>query len=313
MLDEVRARGFVVCGVAEGKPGFSTTDGEGQWVGFDVDICRAVAAAVLSDAAKVQFRPLMPDEQLKAVKQGEVDVLARGVGWSMSLEIADGVRYAGTSFFNGLGLMVRRELGITSALELTGARICSNPVTGAEVELLDYFTSRKMPVEVVSFEKAEDAMLAYDAKRCEVLAAPLAGLSSQRLKLTTPDEHMILPDLVTQTATGPVVRQGDEAWWLIVHWTLMSLLVAEQIGLDSSNVEEWATSGPAVAQRLLGGGVADLVPPGLDPDWAERVIASVGNYAQIYDRHLGPDTPVGLARGHNALWSAGGLMVAPLP
>lgn len=310
-LEFVRERGFLVCGVSEGVPGFSITDASGKWSGYDVDFCRAVAAAVIGDAAKVKFRPLTAGEAENALRMGEVDILARSVAWHISLETEAALRFVGVTFFDGKALIVRRDLGIISALELSGTKICVLAGTQTEASVSDYFTANKMPFELVTFERVADARAAYEAKACDAYVTDLSHINSERVQLAAPDEHVVLPEALSKEPLGPVVRQGDDQWLTIVQWTLFSLINAEELGITAENIDLLVFSQSPIARRLTDLDSRFSTALGLDPNWTYTVIKSVGNFGEIFDRNLGVKSPLGLARGFNALWRNGGLIYAP--
>ena len=226
-LDDVKAKGFVQCGVSQGLPGFSNPDAQGNWSGMDADYCRAVAAAVFGDATKVKFSPLSAKERFTALQSGEVDVLSRNTTWTMSRDTTLGLNFAGVNYYDGQGFMVRKSLGVKSALELSGASVCTNTGTTTELNVADYFRANKMEYEIVAFEKADEVVAAYDAGRCDVFTTDQSGLYAERLKLANPDEHVVLPEIISKEPLGPVVRQGDDQWFDVVKWTHFALLNAE--------------------------------------------------------------------------------------
>lgn len=310
-LDDVQAKGSIQCGVSQGLPGFSNTDDAGNWTGLDVDFCRAMAAAIFDDADAVRYTPLSAKERFTALQSGEVDVLSRNTTWTMQRDTALGLNFAGVTYYDGQGFMVRKDLGVASALELSGASVCTNTGTTTELNVADYFRANNMPYEIVAFEKADEVVQAYDAGRCDVYTTDASGLYAQRLKLTNPDDHMVLPEIISKEPLGPVVRQGDDQWFNITKWVYFALVNAEELGVTSANVEEMKGSNNPAIKRLLGveGAFGEAI--GLENDWAARVIGSVGNYGEIFERNVGPDTPLGISRGLNALWSAGGIQYAP--
>lgn len=310
-LEDVKAKGSIQCGVSQGLPGFSNTDDAGAWTGLDVDYCRAMAAAVLGDADAVKYTPLSAKERFTALQSGEIDVLSRNTTWTMGRDTALGLNFAGVTYYDGQGFMVRKDLGISSALELSGASVCTNTGTTTELNVADYFRANNMPYEIVAFEKADEVVQAYDAGRCDVYTTDASGLYAQRLKLTNPDEHMVLPEIISKEPLGPVVRQGDDQWFNIAKWTYFALLNAEELGVTQANVEEMKGSDNPAIKRLLGveGSFGEAI--GLDNEWAARVIGAVGNYGEVFDNNVGPDTPLGISRGLNALWSDGGIQYAP--
>ena len=310
-LDDVKAKGFVQCGVSQGLPGFSNPDDQGNWTGIDVDLCKAVAAAVFGDASKVKFTPLSAKERFTALQSGEVDVLSRNTTWTMGRDTSLGLNFAGVNYYDGQGFMVRKSLGVKSALELSGASVCTNTGTTTELNVADYFRANKMEYEIVAFEKADEVVSAYDAGRCDVYTTDQSGLYAQRLKLTNPDEHVVLPEIISKEPLGPVVRQGDDQWFNIVKWTHFAMINAEELGVSKANAEEMKGSDNPEIKRLLGVEGEFGAGIGLDNDWAYQIVSQVGNYAEVFNANVGPDTPLAIARGTNALWSAGGLQYAP--
>lgn len=310
-LDFVRERGFVVCGVSEGIPGFSITDASGRWAGYDVDFCRAIAAAVLGQPDKVKFRPLTAGEAENALRMGEVDILSRSVAWRISLEAEASLRFVGVTFFDGKSLMVRRDLGVTSVLELSGAKICLLAGAPAATSVADFFHSKNMPFVAIPFDRTEEARQAYDGRSCDAYIADLSRIQAERLQLAAPDDHVVLPEVLSKEPLGPVVRQGDDQWLTIAQWTLFTLINAEELGVTSENVDSLVFSeSPSVRQLTeLDSRFSNAL--GLDPKWTYTVIKAVGNFGEIFDRNLGVKSPLGLQRGFNALWRNGGLIFAP--
>ncbi|MCP1336022.1 amino acid ABC transporter substrate-binding protein [Futiania mangrovi] len=310
-LDNVKAKGFIQCGVSQGLPGFSNTDDAGKWTGLDVDLCRAVAAAVFGDASKVKYTPLSAKERFTALQSSEIDILSRNTTWTMTRDTSLGLNFAGVNYYDGQGFMIRKSLGIASALELGGASVCTNTGTTTELNAADFFRKNSMDYTLVAFEKADEVVAAYDSGRCDVYTTDASGLYAQRLKLTNPDEHMVLPEIISKEPLGPVVRQGDDQWFNIVKWTHFAMLNAEELGVDSENVEQMkGTDNPSI-RRLLGIEGEFGQGLGLSNDWAVNIIAQVGNYGEVFDRNVGPDTPLGISRGLNALWTDGGIQYAP--
>ncbi|WP_049792572.1 amino acid ABC transporter substrate-binding protein [Polymorphum gilvum] len=310
-LDDVKAKGFVQCGVSQGLPGFSNPDAQGNWTGLDVDVCRAVAAAVFGDASAVKFTPLSAKERFTALQSGEIDILSRNTTWTMSRDTSLGLNFAGVTYYDGQGFMVRKALGVTSALELSGASVCTNTGTTTELNVADYFRTNNMPYEIVAFEKSDEVVQAYDAGRCDVFTTDASGLYAERLKLSNPGDHMVLPEIISKEPLGPVVRQGDDQWFNIARWTLNAMINAEELGVTSANVDEMKSSENPEIKRLLGIEGAFGEGVSLSNDWAYNIIKQVGNYGEAFDRNVGPDTPLGIARGLNALWSKGGILYAP--
>jgi general L-amino acid transport system substrate-binding protein len=307
-LAQVKDKGFVQCGVSQGLPGFSNADDAGEWTGLDVDLCRAVAAAVFGDASAVKFTPLSAKQRFTALASGEVDILSRNTTWTMTRDTQLGLNFAGVNYYDGQGMMVPIALGVTSATELDGANICTNTGTTTELNITDFFRANGMSFNLVAFEKADEVVAAYDSGRCDVYTTDRSGLAAQRGKLTAPDSHMVLSEIISKEPLGPVVRQGDDQWFNIVRWTLNAMINAEELGITSENVNatDYNDVSPSVA-RLVGkeGNFGEEL--GLDNKWAYNIIRQVGNYAESYEANV---TPLGLARGVNALWSDGGILYA---
>lgn len=310
-LAQIKAKGFIQCGVSQGLAGFSESNADG-WSGIDVDFCRSVAAAVFGDDTKVKYTPLSGKERFAALTSGEIDLLSRNTTWTATRDTQRGFNFAGVIYYDGQGFMVRKDLGVSSALELSGATICANTGTTTELNVADFFTSNNMDYELVVFEKSDEVVAAYDSKRCDAYTTDASGLYAQRLKLADPQSHTILPEMISKEPLGPIVRQGDDQWFNIVRWTLFALLNAEEMGVSSQNAEKLksSTENPAI-KRLLGTEAAFGEGLGLSNDWAFNIISKVGNYAEIYDANLGPKTPLGIERGINALWTNKGIHYAP--
>jgi general L-amino acid transport system substrate-binding protein len=310
-LEAVKAKGFVQCGVSQGLPGFSNADDSGNWTGIDVDLCRAVAAAVFGDGSKVKFSPLSAKQRFTALSSGEIDILSRNTTWTMTRDTQLGLNFAGVNYYDGQGMMVPAGLGVKSATELDGANICTNTGTTTELNITDYFRSNNMSFNLVAFEKADEVVAAYDAGRCDVYTTDRSGLAAQRTKLTNPDAHTVLPEIISKEPLGPVVRQGDDQWFNIVRWTLNALINAEEMGITKANAKARlaGTKNPAI-KRLLGGEGKFGEELGLSNDWALNAITAVGNYGESYEANVGPNTPLKLDRGVNELWSKGGILYA---
>ncbi len=317
-LDDVKAKGFVQCGVSQGLIGFSNPDESNNWTGLDVDFCKAVAAAVLGDATKVKYSPLSAKERFTALQSGAIDVLSRNSTWTMSRDTTLGLSFAGVTYYDGQGFMVPTKLGVKSAKELNGASVCTQTGTTTELNLADYFKSNKMEYKIVAFEKNEEVLKAYQEGRCDVFTTDQSGLYAEILKFPNAADHMVLPEIISKEPLGPVVRQGDAGWFNVVKWTYYATLTAEELGVTSANVDEMKTSENPEIQRLLSTKVkgADGVEAdndfgkglGLGPDWAYNIVKQVGNYSEIFERNL---AQLKIARGKNALWNAGGLQYAP--
>jgi general L-amino acid transport system substrate-binding protein len=311
-LDDVKARGELNCGVSTGVNGFSAPDASGEWQGFDVAVCRAVAAAVLGDPKKVKFVTTTGQTRFTALASGEVDMLARNSTWTFSRDTDLKLDFVGVNYYDGQGFMVNKDMGITSAKELDGATVCIQTGTTTELNLADYFRVNNMTYEPVPIEKNEEAQQQYLARACDVYTTDASGLAATRATFADPENHIILPEIISKEPLGPVVRHGDNQWADIVRWTLYALVAAEEYGVTSANIEELAkgTTNPEI-NRLLGTEGEQGVMLGLDKDWAKRAIQAGGNYGEIFAAHIGESTPVGLARGLNALWTQGGLQYAP--
>ncbi len=310
-LDDVKAKGFIQCGVSQGLPGFSNPDAQGNWSGLDVDVCRAVAAAIFGDASKVKYSPLSAKERFTALQSGEIDMLSRNTTWTSSRDTSLGLNFTGVTYYDGQGFLVRKSLGVTSALELSGASVCTQTGTTTELNIADYFRSNNMPYEVVAFEKADEVIKAYDAGRCDVFSTDASGLYAERLKLANPADHVVLPEIISKEPLGPVVRHGDDQWFDLVKWSLFAMINAEELGITSANVEEMKSSENPEIKRLLGAEGDFGQQLGVGNDWVVNIVKGVGNYGESFDRNVGPDTPLGIARGLNALWTKGGLQYAP--
>ena len=311
-LDDVKAAGKLKCGVSQGLPGFSTPDDSGKWTGLDVDYCRAVAATVLDDPEAVEFVSLSAKDRFTALSSGEIDILSRNTTWTITRDTDLGITFTGVSYYDGQGMMVPASLGVTTALELDGATICTNTGTTTELNITDYFTQHGMSFELVALENSDEVIAAYGAGRCDVFTTDRSGVAAERLKLADPDAHVVLPETISKEPLGPSVRADDKQWERVSKWVLNALIEAEEYGITSANVDEMMTSENPSVQRILGAGDNDYgAPLGLTKDWAARAIKAVGNYGEIYDRNVGPDTPLKLDRGVNNLWNNGGFMYAP--
>ena len=310
-LDDVRQRGYLICGVNIGLAGFGLPDDRGTWRGFDIDYCRAVAAAIFDDPEKIKFIPLSGKDRFTALQSGEVDVLSRNTTWTQSREAGQGLLFTGINYYDGQGFMVPKRLGLTSAKQLAGASICAQQGTTTELNLADYFRSRDMKFEAVVFASADEAIKAYDAGRCDAFTTDGSALYSQRLKLTRPDDHVVLPETISKEPFSPAVRQGDDRWFNLVKWTHFALLDAEELGVTAANVEAMEKSDNPEIRRLLGVEGDYGAGLGLSPDWAARIVRAVGNYGEIFERNLGKDSALKIPRGLNALWTGGGLHYAP--
>lgn len=306
-LDAIKSKGVLRCGVNTGLLGFSAPDSQGKWTGIDADFCRAVAVAILGDPSKVQYVPTNAQNRFTALQSGEVDMLSRNTTWTSSRDSTLGSVFAGVLFYDGQGFMVKKSANITKASQLNGATVCVQPGTTTELNLTDYFKVNNMELNPVVFEPLPETEAAYDAGRCDAYTTDASGLYATRLKLSNPDDHIILPEIISKEPLGPVVRQGDDKWLNVVKWTHFVMLNAEEAGVTSANVEEMKTSDNPDIKRLLGTEGTFGEPMGLTNDWAANVIKTIGNYGEVFDRNVGPDTPLGISRGLNALWTKGGL------
>jgi len=310
-LDVVKGRGFLNCGSNPGLAGFGLPDDKGQWQGFDIDFCRAVAAAIFDDPTKVKFLPLSSKDRFTALQSGEIDLLVRNTSWTLSREVGQGFLFTGITYYDGQGFMVHRKLNVTSALELSGASICVQQGTTTELNLADFFRSNNLPYEPVTFATGDEALKAYETGRCDALTTDASGLYAQRAKLTTPEEHVVLPEIISKEPLGPLVRQGDDQWFNLVRWVNFAMLNAEEDGVNSKNLEEKTKSESPEIKRLLGfeGNFGEGL--GLTRDWIYRIIKHVGNYGEVFDRNLGDGSKLKIKRGINNLWTKGGLHYAP--
>ncbi len=312
-FDAVKARGEVICGVHTGLYGFSTPDERGQWSGIDVDVCRSVAAAMFGDASKVRFVPLSAQARLTALQSGEVDILSRNTTWTLTRDTANGLNFTGVNYYDGQGFMVPTELGITSANELDDATVCVQTGTTTEKNLADWFRAQGKDFRPVTIEKYEEVTAAYLAGRCDAITSDASQLAAIRANDTPdPEDHIILPEIISKEPLGPSVRHGDDQWFDLVKWSLYATIEAEEAGVTSENVEDMkANSTDPNIQRLLGATPGMGGALGVSEDWAFNIIKQVGNYGEIYSRTVGEKSKLGLPRGLNALWTDGGLMYAP--
>ncbi|GAA0869907.1 amino acid ABC transporter substrate-binding protein [Brevundimonas basaltis] len=312
-LQAVKRRGRLNCGVHEGLVGFAYTDNRGEWRGFDADFCRALAAAVLGRPNAVRFVPLTASQRFDALRGGRIDVLWRATSWTMSREISEGIRFAGVNYYDGQGFLVRRSLDLASAQELNGARVCVQRATTSELNAGDFFRARGIEYRPVVTANEETARTAYQREDCDAFSADISALAAARTLLPNPEQHAILPDVISKEALGPAVKRGDESWTSVVRWTLNALILAEELGVTAANADQLAKDSRDPQIRRLLGVEGDLGPTmGLSRDWAKNAIKASGNYGEIFARNLGPDSALDLARGLNAQWNArpGGLIYA---
>lgn len=310
-LNQVKARGELQCGSNIGLAGFGQPDAQGNWSGLDVDLCRAISAAIFNDPKKVKFVPLSSKDRFTALQSGEVDVLVRNTTWTMSRDTSLGLDFGPVNYYDGQGFMVRKKLKIASAMELSGASVCSQQGTTTELNLADFFRANKLKYEPVIFATSDETIKAYDAGRCDVFTTDASGLYAERLKLTNPDDHIVLPEIISKEPLGPAWRHGDNQWGDVVKWAYYAMLNAEELGVTQKNVDEMMKSTNPEIKRLLGveGKFGEAI--GLTNDWAYRIIKHVGNYGESFERNVGQGSRLKIARGVNALWSKGGLQYAP--
>ena len=310
-LASVKQKGQVSCGVHTGLPGFGAADDKGVWRGFDVDYCRAIAAAVLGDAGKVKFVPTTPKERFTALNSGELDVLIRTTTWTLQRDSAQGLTFTGVNYYDSQSFMVKKSLGLKGAKDLDGASICVQTGTTTEKNLADFFRTNNLKYKSVVFERVDEALTAYQGGRCDAYTTDRSGLYAVRLQLQKPDDHVVLPDVISKEPLGPSVRQGDSQWFTIVRWVHFALLNAEEAGVTQANVDQMTGSENPEIKRLLGKEGDFGVGLGLDNAWAYRIIKQVGNYGEIFDRNVGADLRFKIDRGPNRLWTQGGLQYGP--
>ncbi|WP_298966820.1 amino acid ABC transporter substrate-binding protein [uncultured Roseibium sp.] len=312
-LEDVRAAGQLKCGIHEGLAGFAAPDANGKWQGLDVDICRAVASSVFGNSEAVEYIPVTGATRFSALASGEIDMLARTTTWTFSRDTDLKTEFVGVNFYDGQGFMVPASLGISSALELDGTTVCVNTGTTTELNLAEYFRANGMSYEPVPLETGAEAQQQFLSGSCDVFTGDASGLAANRATFPNPDEYVVLPEIISKEPLGPAVRHGDSEWEDIVRWSLNALITAEELGVTSENVEELASSVNKNAEinRLLGteGDLGAML--GVEADWAKTIIMSVGNYGEVFERHVGVNTPIGLERGVNALWTQGGLLYSP--
>jgi general L-amino acid transport system substrate-binding protein len=310
-LDKVKQKGFLQCGSNTGLAGFGVPDEKGVWTGLDVDVCRAIAAAIFNDATKVKYVPLSSKDRFTALQSGEVDVLVRNSTWTLSRDTSLGLNFTGVNYYDGQGFMVRKKLNVNSALELNGASVCTQQGTTTELNLADFFRANKMKYEVVAFASSDETIKAYDAGRCDAFTTDASGLYAERLKLANPNDHVVLPEIISKEPLGPAVRHGDDQWMDLVKWVHFAMLNAEELGVSKANLDQQLKSENPEVKRLLGteGKFGEAL--GLPNDWVVRIVRHVGNYGESFDRNVGEGSPLKIKRGLNALWNKGGLQYAP--
>ncbi|MDP8996761.1 MAG: amino acid ABC transporter substrate-binding protein [Pseudomonadota bacterium] len=317
-LESVRAAGKLTCGVDASTPGFTAPNDKGVWAGLDVDLCRAIAAATLGDANKVEYKPLTSETRFVALQAHEVDVLINNSTWTLSRDTQLALNFAAVNFYDGQGFMVRKDLGIASPKKLKGASVCVNEGTTTEKNLGDFDKSNNLGIQPVKFKDLDQARTAYEAGRCDAMTADSSSLAAERTGLKSPKDHVVLSELISKEPLGPVVRHGDDQWRDIVSWTHYAMLIGEEKGITSANVDdvkaknaEGTGGADNETQRFLG--ITDKMGEGLGLDnaWAYNILKQVGNYGEAFERNVGKNTPLALNRGMNALWSNGGLQYAP--
>jgi general L-amino acid transport system substrate-binding protein len=311
-LDGVKSKGYVQCGVSTGLPGFSSADEKGDFTGLDVDMCRAVAAAIFGDASKVKYSPLTAKERFTALQSGEVDMLSRNTTWTYTRDTSLGLNFTGASYYDGQGFLVTKNLGVKSALELDGASFCIQAGTTTELNLADYFRANKMAYTPITFDTSDQTVKAFEAGRCDALTSDQSQLYALRIKLEDPTSAVVLPEVISKEPLGPVVRQGDDEWFNIVKWSLFAMINAEELGVSSANVDEMKekSTDPNV-RRLLGIEGVKGEWMGLPDNWGYSIVKHVGNYGEAFERNVGEGSALGISRGLNALWSKGGIQYAP--
>ncbi|OVZ60225.1 amino acid ABC transporter substrate-binding protein [Pigmentiphaga sp. NML080357] len=310
-LDAVKKKGFVQCGVSTGVAGFSNPDSKGNWTGIDVDLCKAVAAALFGDATKFKLTPLNTQQRFTALQSGEVDVLPRNTSITLQRDTALGLTGVGVNFYDGQGIMVSKKLGVKSAKELDSAAICLQPGTTTELNLADWFRANKLTFKPVVIDKFDELVRAFAAGRCDAYTTDISALNVIRTtKLSNPDDYVVLPEMISKEPLGPMVRQGDEQWAAIVRWTLNAMIEAEEYGITSKNVDQMLKSPNPNVQRILGVTPGAGKNLGVDEKWAYNIVKQVGNYGESFERNLGQGSPLKMKRGANALWTQGGLMYA---
>lgn len=310
-LAKVKKNGYLRCGVNEGLPGFSVPDNKGEWTGLDVDFCRAIAAAIFNDPKKVRFTPTSAKVRFTVLQAGDVDLLSRNTTWTISRDTQLGLEFVGVAYYDGQGFLVPKKLNVTSAKQLSGATVCTNTGTTTELNLADFFRALNLKYKVIAFEKNQEVIAAYDSGRCDSMTTDISGLYAERLKLKAPADHIILPEIISKEPLGPVVSQGDPQWADLVRWTLFALVNAEELGVNSKNVDQMLKSPSPEVRRLLGVEGAFGEPLGLTKDWVVRIVKHMGNYGEMFERNVGQGSPLKIKRGLNALWKNGGLQYAP--
>jgi general L-amino acid transport system substrate-binding protein len=310
-LNTIKSRGVLNCGSNGTLAGFGLPDAQGRWTGLDVDLCKAIAAAIFNDPNKIKFVPLTAKDRFTALQSGEVDVLARNTTWTSSRDTSLGLNFTAVNYYDGQGFIVRKALKVNSALELNDAAVCVQQGTTTELNLADYFRANKMKLKTVTFATADEAIKAYDAGRCDAYTTDASGLAGERLRLANVNDHIILPEVISKEPLGPTVRHGDDQWFDIVKWTHFAMINAEELGVTKANVDDQLKSENPDVKRLLGTEGKHGEALGLTNDWAVRILKHVGNYGESFERNVGQGSQLKIARGLNALWNKGGLQYAP--
>jgi general L-amino acid transport system substrate-binding protein len=310
-LGSIKDRGELICGANGTLAGFGLPDPQGNWTGFDVDFCRAIAAAIFNDPTKVKFVPLTSKDRFTALQSGEVDVLSRNTSWTLSRDTSLGLDFTAVNFYDGEGFMVHKSLKVSSALELNDAAVCVQQGTTSELNLTDYFRTNHMGLKTVTFATADEALKAYESGRCDAYTTDSSGLYGERQQLGEPSQHIVLPEIISKDPLSPAVRHGDNQWSDIVRWTHFAMIDAEELGVTKANVDEKLKSSDPEMRRLLGSEGQYGEALGLTNDWAYRIIKHVGNYGESFERNVGQGSPLKIVRGLNALWTKGGLQYGP--
>ena len=311
LLPKIKKRGHLVCGVTQGVVGFSSPDSKGNWTGFDVDVCRAISAALFGNADKVKYVPLSAQNRFTALQSGEIDVLSRVTTWTLGRDTSLGLNFAPTTFYDGQGFMVRKKDGIKRAKDLAGASICTQQGTTTELNLADYFRKHRMKFKAVVFENNEELVKAFASGRCDTMTADSSSLVAFRSKFKNPQDYVLLPDIISKEPLGPSVRHGDDRWFDVVKWSVYALFQGEEFGINSRNVDKNLKSKSPEIKRFLGTSPGMGKNLGLNEKWAYNIIKKVGNYGEIFEKHIGKQSPLKLERGLNAQWNKGGLIYAP--
>ena len=310
-LKTVQQRGALNCGANGNLAGFGLPDAQGNWTGFDVEYCRAIAAAIFNDPTKVKFVPLTAKDRFTALQSGEIDVLIRNTTWTSSRDTTNGLNFTGVNYYDGQGFLIRKALKVNSALELSDAAVCVQQGTTTELNLADFFRTNNMKLKTVTFATSDEAVKAYDAGRCDAYTSDASALYSERLRTASPDDHVVLPDIISKEPFGPSVRHGDDQWFDIVRWVNFMLINAEELGVSKANVDAQLRSDNPEIRRMLGVEGKQGEAFGLSNDFVVRMIKSVGNYGEMFEKNLGQGSPLKISRGLNAFWTKGGLQYAP--